>query len=230
MVSFCSTPAGLHYEWERRKCVTLAHYFSSVRTFSGPLLCHIGTYRPDTAVSVSKRPAEEHQWVGTVRTLKNGSGDSSHSFLPGTLLCHSPLHSTPRTMVSCTMVASYGAVLPLKAFFLREHEEPLERSKCPSPSSSLDDITDSFFIANHYSSSIWADADRLVLSLLQDSQQSLLDLEDEEEEKEGDFFFLDHLPRPIPVHPARVVSLVAVVTPAATNSTTGLARSRSAVW
>jgi hypothetical protein len=137
-------------------------------------------------------------------------------------------------MVNCTMVASYGAVLPLKAFFLREQEEePLERSKCPSPSSSLDDITDSFLLANH--PSIWAVADRLVLSLLHDSQQSLLDRdEDDEEEKEGDFFFLDHLPRPIPVHPARAVSsLVAVVTPAAastTPTTTGLARSQSAVW
>jgi hypothetical protein len=139
-------------------------------------------------------------------------------------------------MVNCTMVASYGAVLPLQAFFLsreEQEEDPLERSKCPSPSSSLDDITDDSFFANH---PIWADADRLVLSLLQDSQQSLLDLEDDddEEEKEGDFFFLDHLPRPIPVHPARVVShLVAVVTPAATNTTpttTGLARSQSAVW
>jgi hypothetical protein len=151
-----------------------------------------------------------------------------------------PLISLPTIiMVSCTSVASYGAVLPLKAFL---QEEPLERSQCPSPSSSLDDITEGQ-IANPL---IWAVADRLVLSLLLDSQQqhALAGYEDDEDdfyladEESEDYYFLDsNLPKPIPVHPARVYSLVSTtMTPAAAAavneeaSKTTLPRSQSAVF
>lgn len=100
--------------------------------------------------------------------------------------------------------SEYGAVvLPLK------HPMELERSQCPSPSSSLDT-----------NPLVWEIADRLVLSLLQDI---------DEDDDEDDILF--DLPKPIPVHPAHV----ALVTPAAAmrvktivNST--IPRPHSAMW
>jgi hypothetical protein len=122
--------------------------------------------------------------------------------------------------------SSYGAVvLPMKAAFWQGNYAPeeLERSQCPSPSSSLDIETNPL---------VWEVADRLVLSLLMDSQDDD-DEDDLEDEEFAPSSYRDcfDLPKPIPVHPASVALLV---TPAATNQTSNnksnLSRSHSAVW
>lgn len=121
---------------------------------------------------------------------------------------------------------SYGAVvLPLKALYWLGGEETaahveLERSQCPSPSSSLDIDTNPL---------IWAVADRLVLSLLMEQDDD--DLDEEEEEEEQDYLYYN-LPKPIPVHPANVGLLVTPARPEnhTTNNKSNLPRSQSAIW
>lgn len=101
-------------------------------------------------------------------------------------------------------------MMPLK------HPLELERSQCPSPSSSLDIVTNPL---------VWETADRLVWSLLQEANETC------EEEDEYDLLEVPlHLPKPIPVHPAHVSLLTPAATALICPTTTALPRPHSAMW